>query len=58
MCLFRNIIINKLEGLLDAKFTKKGRIKYYFYTMSLINIIFIEVKKNLVISKGKLNIIG
>jgi hypothetical protein len=58
VCLFGNAVVNKPEGLLDAEFTKKGRIEHHFYAVSSISIVFIEVKKNLVVGKGKLDIIG
>jgi hypothetical protein len=58
VCLFGNAVVNKPEGLLDAEFTKKGKREHHFYAVSSISIVFIEVKKNLVVGKGKLDIIG
>ena len=58
MCLFGSAIINKPEGLLDAKFTKRGKIVHHFCSLSLVSIIFIEVKKDLVWGKGKLDVIA
>ena len=52
VCLFGSAVVNKPEGLLDAEFTKKGRIEHHFYAVSSISIVFIEVKKNLVLGKG------
>jgi hypothetical protein len=58
VCLFGSTVVNKPEGFLDAEFTKKGRIEHHFFTVDLISIVFIEVKKTLVVGKGKLDIIG
>jgi hypothetical protein len=56
--LFRCAIINNLEGLLDAEFTKKGRIEYYFCFMNSVSIIFIEVKKTYAMGEGRLDVIA
>ena len=37
---------------------QKGGIEHHFYAVTSISIVFIEVKKNLVVGKGKLDIIG
>jgi hypothetical protein len=58
VCLFGSAVVNKPGGLLDAEFTKRGRIEHHFYAVSSISIVFIEVKKDLVLGKGKLDIIG
>jgi hypothetical protein len=56
--LFGCAIVNNLEGLLDAEFTKKGRIKHHFYSMNSASIVFIEVKKTYVMGEGRLDIIA
>ena len=58
ICLFGNAVVNKPEGLLDSEFTKKGRIEHHFYAVNSVSIVFIEVKKALVIGKGKLNVVA
>ena len=44
MSLFGCAIINNPEGLLEAEFTKKGRIEHHFCSMNSVSIVFIEVK--------------
>src|SRR5205085_12047596 len=56
--LFGCAIINNPEGLLEAEFTKKGRIEHHFCSMNSVSIVFIEVKKNYVIGKGRLDVIA
>ena len=56
--LFGCAIINNPEALLDAEFTKKGRIEHHFYSMNSVSIVFIEVKKTYVLGKGRLDIIA
>jgi hypothetical protein len=56
--LFGCAIINKPEGLLDAEFTKKGRIEYHFCSMNSVSIVFIEVEKAYVFGNGRLDIIA
>ena len=58
MCLFGSAVINKPEGLLEAEFTKKGRIKHHFYAMNSISIVFIEVKKAYVVGDGRLDVVA
>ena len=58
MSLFRCAIISNPEGLLDAEFTKKGRIEYHFCCMNSVSIVFIEVKKTYVMGEGRLDIIA
>ena len=58
MCLFGTAIINKPEGLLDAEFTKRGKIEHHFCSLSSVSIVFIEVKKTLVSGKAKLDVIA
>ena len=58
MKLFGSAIINKPEGLLEAKFTKKGRIERRFYAMNSISIIFIEVEKTYTIGSGRLDVVA
>ena len=59
VCLFGNAVVNEPEGLLDAQFTKKGKIKHHFYAMRSISIVFIEVEKYLVVGeKAYLDILG
>ena len=58
MCLFGSAVVNKPEGLLDAEFTKKGRIEHHFYAMSSISIVFIEVKKTYTLGSGRLDVIA
>jgi len=45
VCLFGNAVINKPEGLLEAEYTKRGRIEHHFYAINSVSIVFIEVKK-------------
>jgi hypothetical protein len=56
--LFECAIINNPEGLLDAEFTKKGRIEHHFCSMNSVSVVFIEVKKTYVLGKGRLDIIA
>ena len=56
--LFGCAIINNPEGLLDAEFTKKGRIEHHFCSMNSVSIVFIEVKKTYVFGKGRLDVIA
>jgi len=56
--LFGNTVVNKPEALLDAEFTKRGRIEHHFVAMDSVSIVFIEVKKLLVSGTGKLDIIA
>jgi hypothetical protein len=56
--LFGCAIINNPEGLLEAEFTKKGRIEYHFCSMNSVSIVFIEVKKTYVMGKGRLDVIA
>ncbi|PGH19138.1 hypothetical protein AJ80_04216 [Polytolypa hystricis UAMH7299] len=45
VCIFQNTIVNKPEGLLGSKFTKKGRIEHRFVAVKAISVVFIEVEK-------------
>jgi hypothetical protein len=56
--LFRSAIVNKPEGLLEAEFTKKGRIEHHFYAMNSISIVFIEVKKAYAMGSGRLDVVA
>jgi hypothetical protein len=58
VCLFGCTIVNKPEGLLDFDLTKKGRIEYYFYALDSISIVFIEVKKEMVAGRARLDVIA
>ena len=58
MCLFGSTVINKPERLLEAEFTKKGRIEHHFYAMNSISIVFIEVKKEYTMGSGRLDVIA
>jgi len=58
VCLFGNAVVNHPEGLLDSEFTRRGRIEHHFYAVNSISIVFIEVKKTLVVGRRKLDIIG
>ena len=58
VCLFGNAVVNEPEGLLDAQFTKKGKIKHHFYAMRSISIVFIEVEKTYALGKGRLDVIA
>ena len=59
MCLFRNAIINKPGGLLEAEFTKNGRIEDHFYAVnSICVVIFVQVKKNLTMGSRRLDVIA
>jgi hypothetical protein len=56
--LFGCAIINNPEGLLEAEFTKKGRIEHHFCSMNSVSIVFIEVKKTYVMGNGRLDVIA
>ena len=58
MCLFGSKVTNKLEGLLDAEFIKRGRIEHHFYAMGTVSIVFIEVKKHYATGRQKLDVIA
>jgi hypothetical protein len=58
VALFRCAIVNNPKGLLDAEFTKKGRIVYHFCSMNSISIVFIEVKKTYAMGEGRLDVIA
>jgi hypothetical protein len=58
VCLFGSAVINKPEGLLEAEFTKKGRIEHHFYAVNLISIIFVEVQKTYVMGSRRLDVIA
>ncbi|KAL4878022.1 hypothetical protein BJY04DRAFT_196918 [Aspergillus karnatakaensis] len=45
--LFGSAITNKPEGLLESKFSRRGRIEHHFISVGLISIVFIEVKREL-----------
>jgi hypothetical protein len=57
LCLFGSGVVNKPEGVLDAQFTKRGRIEHHFYAMSSVSIVFIQVKKTYVTGNGRLDVI-
>jgi hypothetical protein len=56
--LFGSAIVNKPEGLLEADFTKKGRIEHHFYAMNSISIVFIQVKKAYAMGSGRLDVVA
>jgi hypothetical protein len=56
--LFRCAIVNNSAGLLEAEFTKIGRIELYFCSMDSVNIVFIVVKKIYVLGNGRLDVIA
>ena len=56
--LFGNAVINKPGGLLDAEFTKRGRIEHHFYALNSISIVFIEIEKIYLFGKGRLDVIA
>src|SRR3989440_12272675 len=56
--LFGCAIINNPEGLLEAEFTKKGRIEYHFCSMNSVSIVFIEVTKAYALGKGRLDVVA
>ena len=58
MCLFGSAVINKADGLLEAEYTKKGRIEHHFYAMNSISIVFIEVKKTHAMGDERLDVIA
>jgi len=51
-------VINIPEALLDSEFTRRGRIEHHFYVLRSISVVFIEVKKTLVLGKKKLDVIA
>jgi len=56
--MFGSAVINKPEGLLEAEFTKRGRIEHHFYAMNSASIIFIEIKKNYITGDGRLDLVA
>jgi hypothetical protein len=58
VCLFGSAVVNKPEGLLDAEFTKKGRIEHNFYAFHSVSIVFLEIKKNYILGDGRLDVIA
>jgi hypothetical protein len=58
VCLFGSAVVNKPEGLLDAKFTKKGRIEHHFYAFHSVSIVFLGIKKNFILGDGRLDVIA
>jgi hypothetical protein len=58
VCLFGGSVINKLEGLLESEFTKRGRIEHHFYAMQSVSIIFIEIKKEYTSGTGRLDVLA
>ncbi|OJJ04106.1 hypothetical protein ASPVEDRAFT_770638 [Aspergillus versicolor CBS 583.65] len=56
--LFGSAITNKPGGLLESKFSKRGRIKHDFISVGSISIVFLEVKKELSTGKARLDVIG
>jgi hypothetical protein len=58
VCLFGSKVINKPEGLLDAEFTKRGRIEHHFYAMGTVSIVLIEVEKHYATGRKKLDVIA
>jgi len=58
VCLFGSAVVNKPEGLLDAEFTKKGRIEHHFYAFYSVTIVFLEIKKNYILDDGRLDVIA
>jgi hypothetical protein len=56
--LFGSAVTNKPEGLLDAQFTRRGRIEHHFYAMDTVSIVFIEAKKTYVTGRSKLDVIA
>ncbi|GAB1195341.1 hypothetical protein APSETT444_004599 [Aspergillus pseudonomiae] len=58
VCVFNSIIVNKPETLLDAEFTRKGRIGHHFVALDSVSIVFIEVKKSWTMGKQGLDIKG
>ena len=58
MYLFGSAVTNKPAGLLDAEFTKKGRIEHHFYAMDTVSVVFIEVKKAYVTGRRRLDVIA
>src|SRR3954451_22398790 len=58
VALFGCAVINRPEGLLEAEFTKKGRIEHHFCSMNSVSIVFIEVKKTYAMGRGRLDVIA
>jgi hypothetical protein len=56
--LFGNAIVNKPEAMLDSEFTKREGIEHHFYALRSVSVVFIEVKKVLVLGDGRLDIIA
>ncbi|KAL4779198.1 hypothetical protein BJX76DRAFT_98620 [Aspergillus varians] len=56
--LFGSAITNKPEGLLESKFSRRGRTEHHFVSVGSISIVFIEVKRELSTGKARLDVIG
>jgi hypothetical protein len=56
--LFGGAVFNQPECILDAQYTKRGRIEHHFYAMRTVSIVFIEVKKSLVMGRRRLDVIA
>ncbi|KAB8237930.1 uncharacterized protein BDW43DRAFT_150496 [Aspergillus alliaceus] len=58
VCLFKSVIVNKPETLLESKFTRRGRIVHHFIALDSVSIVFFEVKKIWTMGKSGLDIKG
>lgn len=43
VCLFKSIVMNKPETLLESEFTRRGRIENHFIALDSVSIAFVEV---------------
>ncbi|KAL2864582.1 uncharacterized protein BJX67DRAFT_360907 [Aspergillus lucknowensis] len=53
---FGTAIVNKPEGLLDSRFSKRGRIEHHFVSLRSTSVVFIEVKRIWTLGKGRLDV--
>jgi hypothetical protein len=57
--LFGHAVTNNPEGLLESEFAKKGRREHHFIAVKSASIVFIEVKRTMLMGKGRqLDVIG
>ncbi|OJJ86585.1 uncharacterized protein ASPGLDRAFT_33486 [Aspergillus glaucus CBS 516.65] len=55
---FRSDTLNKPEGLLESRISRRGRIEHHFVIVGAISIVFVEVKKQLIFGKDGLDVRG
>ncbi|KAJ5977690.1 hypothetical protein N7501_001032 [Penicillium viridicatum] len=56
VCLFKSVVVNKPETLLESEFTRRGRIEHHFISLDSVSVVFVEVKKTFTIGKAGLDV--